>query len=185
MSSYPLVVLVHVLGTVGIFAAIGVEVASLERLRRATTPQEARLWLGLLALPERLGPMSMVMTLVSGVWLMAAAWGRQPWLASSIIGLVGMGVLGGVVTLRRTRRLRGALVVDTGSDLTGALRSLLSGGALTASLRLRIAIGVGILGLMTLKPDAAGSWLMLAAAAAAGLIASMSSLTARRSRQGE
>ncbi len=72
--------------------------------------------------------------------MMVASWGHQPWLARAFIGVGGMGVLGGVVTLRRTRRLRAALAADTGSDLSGALRSVLSGRVLTASLRLRIAI---------------------------------------------
>ncbi len=133
MSAYPFLVFVHVLGGVGIFAAMGIEAGSPGRLRRAKTPQDARLWLGLLALPERLAPISMVTTLVFGIWMMAAAWGHQPWLARAFIGLAGMGVLGGVVTLRRTRRLRAALAADTGSDVSGALRSVPSGRVLTAS----------------------------------------------------
>jgi hypothetical protein len=39
-----------------------------------------------------------------------------------------------------------------------------------ASLRLRVAIGIGILALMTVKPDAFGSIAILAAAVGAGLV---------------
>ncbi len=167
MTAYPFLVFVHVLGAVGIFAAIAIETASLERLQRAETPADARVWVSLLALPSRLGPIGMVATLASGIWMMAVSWGPQPWLVSAFVGLVGMAVAG-VVSLRRTRRLRVALAAESTSELP-----LRSGQVLSASLRLRIALGVGILGLMTVKPGAAGSWLVLAAAAAAGLIASI------------
>lgn len=170
MTAYPLLVFVHVLGAVGIFAAIAIETAALERLQRAETPADARVWASLLALRSRLGPIAMVATLASGIWMMAVAWGHQPWIASALVGLVGMAVTG-AVSLRRTRRLRAALSAEPQSELRDAFRSLRSGRTLSASLRLRIALGVGILGLMTVKPGAAGSWLILAAAAAAGLVA--------------
>lgn len=176
MTAYPFIVFVHVVGAVGIFATIAIETVSLGRLQRAATPADARVWMSLLALPWRLGPIPMSATLASGIWMMAVSWGPQPWLVSAFVGLVGMAVAS-VVSRRRTRRLRAALAAEPPSELP-----LRSGQALTASLRLRIALGVGILGLMTVKPGAAGSWLILAAAAAAGLIASIGSLAARRSR---
>ncbi len=171
MNVYPFLIFVHVLGAVGIFAAIAIEAVSLGRLQGAETPADARVWVSLLALPWRLGPIAMVATLASGIWMMAMGWGLQPWLVSALVGLVGMAVAG-VVSLRRTRRLR-AFGAEPQSEFPDAFRSLRSGRTLSASLRLRIALGVGILGLMTVKPGAAGSWLILAAAAAAALIASI------------
>jgi hypothetical protein len=182
MSVYPFLIFVHVLGAVGTFAALTIEIVSLGRLRRAETPSDVRIWMGLLARAFRVGPLPMVTILLSGVWMMSMGWGRQPWLVSAMIGLVGMAVLGGLLSLRRVRRLRAALTFESRSELSDAFRSALSGNALIASLRLRTAIGVAILGLMAFKPDAAGSSLILATGIVAGLVASFVPLAIRRSR---
>ncbi len=172
MNLYPLLVFVHVLGAIGIFAAVAIEAVSLGRLQGAETPAEVQTWMSPLALPFRLGPLAMLTTLVSGMWMMVVGWGRQPWLVGAFVGLVGMGLLGGLVSLRGIRRLRAALASETGSELLNVFRSVRSGNALKASLRLRMAIGVAILGLMTFKPDAAGSLLLLATGTLVGLVAS-------------
>jgi hypothetical protein len=184
MSLYQLLVFLHVLGGVGIFVALGIESISLGRLQSAAAPVDARVWMDLLKVPSRLGPIAMLTALVAGIWLMAQGWGRQPWIVSALVGLVGMAALGGVISLRGARRLRVALAGETGPELSDGFRSIRSGTALTASLRLRIAIGIGILGLMTIKPGAAGSLLILAAAALSGLVASIP-FAARRSRLAE
>jgi hypothetical protein len=182
MSVYPFLVFIHVLGAVGTFAALTIEIVSLGRLRRAETPSDAHIWTGLLAMAFRLGPLAMVTTLVSGLGMMAMGWGRQPWLVSAMIGLVGMAVLGGFLSIRPVRQLRAALTFESMSELSNAFRSVRSGKALIASLRLRIAIGVAILGLMTFKPDAAGSSLILATGIVAGLVASFVPFAKRRSQ---
>lgn len=88
------------------------------------------------------------------------------------MGLIGM-ILASVVSLRGVQRVRLALVAENGPRVSDAFRAVRSSAALTASLRLRIAIAIGILGLMTIKPDAVHSSLILAAAVVAGLIATM------------
>ena len=186
MHVYLLVLFVHVLGAVGVFAAIAMESVALGLLRRANSSVEARARIGLLAFPAyRLGPLAMGATLVSGVGMMAMAWGRGPWMVAALAGLVAMAVLGGMVSGRRLRQLRAAVASETGSDLSDASRSLLSSDALTASLRLRFAIGVAILGLMTFKPEVAGSSVILAAGILAGLVASRVPLAIRRARPAE
>ncbi len=170
---YPLLVFVHLLGAVGLFAAIAVEALLLRRLRAAETAADARASLGLLASTFRGGPAAMAAVLVSGAAMMAMAWGREAWLVAAFVGLVAMGALGGAVSLRRVRRLRAALASEGDPRLSEAFRSELAAGALTASLRLRLAIGVGILALMTFKPGAAGSTLVLAAAAVLGIAAGL------------
>ncbi len=184
-SFHSFLVFVHVLGGMVLFAAIGIEAAALGALRRAGTPAEALGWLGVLRLPARLGGPAMLATLASGIWMMATAWGHQPWIVAAFVALVAMGAAGGAVTGGRTRRLGEALATETGEELSGPFRSLLAARALPASLRIRIALGVGIVGLMTVKPGAAGSWLMLGAAAVGGVIAAVAPRPSPRPRQAE
>jgi hypothetical protein len=183
MNSYVLFVFTHVLAAMGVFAALGIEAVSLGRLRRAETPAEAAFSMALLAVPARLGPIAMLVTLGSGVWMMAKSWGQEPWIVSAFVGLVGMAVVGGVGSGRRIRRLRDAVAGERGPGLSDAFRSMRSSLALTASLRLRMAIGIGIVGLMTIKPpDVATASLILATGVLSGVLASVPLTTRRRAR---
>jgi hypothetical protein len=155
------------------FAVLGIETMALRGFRRANTLAETRTWMGLLAVPARLGPITLLTTLASGVWLMAKWWGPQPWILTALVAIAVMAVVGGVASRRAMQRIGKALPSETGPELSAAFRSLRSSPALALSHRLRTAVGVGILALMTMKPGAAGSLLILAAAIVAGLIASL------------
>jgi hypothetical protein len=175
MNVYPLLVFAHVLGAAGIFGALASEAVSLRALRLAEAPATAAVATRLLAGPPILGPIAGLTTIASGIAMMAMAWGHQPWIVVAFVGIVAMGALGGAVTGRRIRRLRAALRTETPSSaLLDAFRSGRASAALSASLRLRIALGVGIVGLMTAKPpDYATSLLVLGAAALGGVVASL------------
>ena len=173
MSLYPVLVFLHVLGAMGLFAAIAIEAVALGRLRQTDAPAGVREGMALLARNERLGGIAMLTLIASGAWMMATTWGHQWWIASAFIGIIGMGIAGGAVSSRRIRRLRAALAAERGPGLSQAFTSLQSSAALVASLRVRIALGIGIVALMTLKPTAGTSLLILAAFAVAGLVATV------------
>jgi hypothetical protein len=48
MDFYSVLVFLHVLGGVGLFAGLGIEVVALRRLQGAVTLDQARTWLGVL-----------------------------------------------------------------------------------------------------------------------------------------
>jgi hypothetical protein len=115
----------------------------------------------------------MIAILGSGIAMTAVRWGDQGWLVAAFIGLVAMGALGGLVS-RQVRSLRATLASGAGTELSDAFRSARSVQAPGASVRLRLTIGVGVLALMSFRPGAAGSALILAAAVLAGLVAGLS-----------
>jgi hypothetical protein len=149
MSLYPFLVFLHILGAIGIFVALAIEGVSLGRLHSAAAPVAGRARLHLPRLPRQLGPIAMIGATVAGISLMAHGWGRQPWILSAVVGLVGMMAAAAVVSAR----------------------SMPSAAALTASLRLRVALAIGIVGLMTIKPGPIGAWSILIASALSGLVA--------------
>jgi hypothetical protein len=167
MNSYSLLIFVHVLAATGLFVAMAIEGVSLGRLSQARTSEEAQESLRSLALPARVGPIAMLTAVASGVWMMAVAWSDEPWMRSALGAVIAMGAVGGIVTNRRVRQLRTVLAAG-GSHVDVARRTSMR--ALAASLRVRVALGVGILALMTLKPGLAGSLLIVAASAAGGLL---------------
>jgi hypothetical protein len=170
MDLYPLLIFLHVLAAVGLFASLGIEVVALGRLRSAATLDAARMWIGLLRTPLPL--VSMLTILVTGIWMSIVRWGDQAWIGASLLAIVGMAIVGAVAT-RRLRRMSTALTGESGPGLSPTFRALQSSASLVASLRLRVGIGIGILGLMTIKPDALGSIAILAAAVGAGLVAGL------------
>ena len=174
MSLYQFLIFIHVLGAVALFVAIAIEAVSLGRLRRAVSPGDARGLLVLFKLPVRLGGAAMAATVASGAWMMAMSWGYQHWIAGALVAVFAMGVLAGVVSRRLMRRLRAALAGRAAPQLSSAMETLGSSTALVTSLRVRIALGIGILALMTMKPsEPAIVVLVLLAAALVALVASI------------
>jgi hypothetical protein len=107
----------------------------------------------------------MVTILIAGVWMMALRWGPEPWILTALVGLIFMALLGAALTRRAMGRLHASLAAES-AQLPADFRSLV-GGPLTVSLWLRVAIAVGILGLMTVKPDLLGSLAIMGAAVVA------------------
>jgi hypothetical protein len=171
MDLYSVLIFAHVLGAVALFAALGIEVVAFRRLRRARRAEEARTWMGPLREAGRLGPVAMVTILIAGVWMMVLRWGPEPWILTALVGLVIMAVLGAALTRRAMSRLRVSLA-DEPDHLPTNFRALVE-GALRISLWLRLAIAVGILGLMTVKPEVLGSVEIMGAAVLVGIAAAI------------
>ncbi len=179
MNVYTTLLFLHVLGGVGVYVALGVEALALARFQRAETRADAGLWLRVMLLPRWGAPLSMLLALGSGMWMAVLVWGHRAWISGAFVALIAMAILGGAVTGRSLRRLRAALPAIEGAALPEPFRSAAASPALGASLRLRIALGVGVLALMSLKPGATGAAVTLAVSTLAGLIA-CAPLTARR-----
>jgi hypothetical protein len=166
MDLYSVLIFAHVLGAAAVFAALGIELVAFRRLRGARTADQARTWMGPFREAGRLGPAAMVTILIAGVWMMALRWGPEPWILTALVGWVVMAILGGALTRRGMGRLGVLLARD--SQLPEHFHGLVE-GPLWISLWVRLAIAVGILGLMTVKPDALGSLVILGVALAVGL----------------
>ena len=145
MNVYTTCLVLHVVGAVGLFAAVGVEGAGLFCLSRATTNQDVRGALGALGLNRFVGPPSTLLTLAPGLY-MTRAWGWPPWIQASLGLLAFVVVVGAVVTGRRTAGLEREL------GLAGELRRPFREQALIASFAARAALLLAIIVLMVTKP---------------------------------
>jgi hypothetical protein len=178
MDLYSVLLFVHVLSAMALFGVLAVETVALASLRRPATLDEGRKWMALMRRTGRLGPIAMVPLLAAGIWMMALRWDAAPWIVAALAGVAAMAVLAGAVTRRAMRRFAQSL--GARAELSpGGIAALADAGPLALSLWLRVALAIGILALMTMKPGVLGSIGVMALAAALGVAAALRS---RRSR---
>ncbi len=168
MSLYSIAVFLHVVGALGLFAALGLEWAGLRNLRRAVSIGQVREWTGLLAAIRSVGGPAGLLLLVTGLYLTATRWGHQAWIGLGLLGLLLIAGLGAVLTGRRVGAIARAIPPEEG-PAPPALRRLLRDPALTRSAWLRTCLALGVVFLMSVKPGTAGAVASLALALALGL----------------
>jgi hypothetical protein len=174
MTLYAIAVFVHVVGAIGIFVAMGIEWVTVAHVVRVESAEQAREWLGLLELIRRLSPVSMATLLVSGVYMMVVTWGGASWIIVGFVGLLLLPPLG-MLTLLRLPNIARELGNQHG-PLSPELRQRLHDPLFVASIQIRTAIALGIVFLMTTKPDFVGSVVAVAVAIVVGLAVSFPAL---------
>ena len=151
MTFYSAVLFVHVVSALGVFAALSLEAVGLVHLRRATTASEARLWIEFAPGLRALAIGSLVFLLISGIFMTAQMGGwTLAWPRVALGALILVAPLG-AVTGSRMRAIRAACAANkpNESDLQGKLRDPF----LKFSMNHRIPLGLGIVLLMTAKPE--------------------------------
>ncbi len=167
MSLYSLVLFAHIVGALGLFVALGIEWTALLRLRGAATVEQAREWLGLFALVRRLGPASLVVVLLAGMYLAGTTWGFTPWIGAALVVLPLLAVLG-AGSGWRLAGLGRSLAAEQGT-LSARLRQRLRDPLPWTSVHLRAALLLGVVFLMVTKPSLQGVLFTLLLAAGLGL----------------
>jgi hypothetical protein len=168
---YPFVLFFHILGAFGLVAALTAESIGLRGLRRAASSQDALTWLGISrGLVMRLAPASLGVILITGLFMMAVSTGPTGWVLVALASLLGLGVIGAFGTGMRMARLEPGLRQAAGT-LSAELQAQLRDRVLLTSLQVRLAIVVGILFLMTVKPSGLAAITTILLVAAAGFAA--------------
>jgi hypothetical protein len=171
MSLFPYVLFLHVVSAIGLFAALALEWASVRKLARSTTYEQAREWAGLWSALLPVGLPAILVVLVSGIYLASTlgpgVW-RAGWVEVAVPSVVLVAIAGAVVGPRRNR-LRGALASGVGS-LSSDLRVQLGHPLLVASWRWRFALLTGIVFVMTAKPASRGAFVAIGSFALAGIV---------------
>ncbi len=172
MTPYSIALFLHIVGALGLFVALGLEWTSLVYLRRASTAEQAREWLGVLGGTRRLGPASLAAILLSGFYMMATAWGWVGWIGVALAAMVLIAVVGASLTGLRIGAVGRAAAAESG-PLSPALRQRLHDPLLWTSVQTRTAIALGIVFLMTVKPDLAGALVTIGIAVVLGLASAL------------
>jgi hypothetical protein len=175
MTPYSIALFLHIVGALGFFAVLGLEWMSLRQLRRSTTVEQVREWLGISTSVGRAAMISMLLLFASGVYMTATVWGGVAWVLVTLATLVILGVIATRLIGGRMTAIRESIAKETGS-LSAALYQRLHHPALWIAIQIRVSIALGIVFLMTIKPDLVGSIITIAVAAVFGLISALPSL---------
>ena len=165
MTLYTLALFFHVVGALGLFAAVVAERVSWGELRRAADLPQARAALLTATRLSRVGLSSTLVLFGSGAYLMVSVWGPRPWLTAAMLSAVPLAGLSGAITLPSIAALRRGLVHE-GSTLPERFSSELRRPLLMLSNYLRAGIVLAVVYLMTTKPGAGASLLTMIVATA-------------------
>ena len=167
MNIYSIVLYLHIVGALLLFVAMGMEFVTVSRLRSAGTAEQVRDWLGVLGSLRVIGPVALVTILVPGLYMAATSAGWEGWNILSLVAMVVMATLGAGSNAVRIPII-GRSVGPLRGPLPPEARARLRDRIVWTSILTRIGIGLGIVLLMTVKPDLVGSAVALVAFALAG-----------------
>ena len=167
---YSISLFLHIVGALGIFASLAIEQAGLVNLRRVSTHAQAREWLSLLRVLQRIQGPSALVLLLTGLYMMATHWSHQAWAGLGLVGMVPMAIIGATVTGRRMKVIGRSVVAGDG-PIPGVLRERFEDPALRMSTSVRVALALGIVFNMSVKPATGGAVAALVVATVLGLLA--------------
>jgi hypothetical protein len=183
MNTYSIALFFHIVGALGFFIALGLEWAGLRQIRNATTTEQVRQGMRISGSTRRLGMASMLTILVFGFYLAAVAWGGPAWITVTLGVMVVMIALSVALTGPRMAAIGQALAMEKGL-LSPSLRQMANHPLLWISIQTRVAIALGIVFLMTVKPGLGGSLLTIGVATVLGLAFSLPMKRSQRVQEG-
>src|SRR5882762_81754 len=166
MTNYSLALFFHFVGLAMLFIGYGLEWIVSAFLRGAVTTDQVRAWLRVYRTSLPVSGPGLLVLILSGAYLAQISGAmKNGWLSASFLAIfVALGI-GFVSILPRVKAIRGAL--PEGST------ALLRAPGLPTLIRVRAMLALGIVYLMTVKPDTfLSSLLVLAAAIVLGVLAS-------------
>ncbi|HEU5369200.1 MAG TPA: DUF2269 family protein [Ktedonobacterales bacterium] len=175
MNWYTLALFAHILGVIGLFVGLSFTLASALRLRRARTVAQVRAETTFGGAQRVLIVASSLLLLAAGIYMTVTAWDSDPpWILVSLAALLVMGVLGGGVSGRRLSAIeKAAAAEDEAGSISPALKRQLADPVLLTAMQTTGMIGLGVVFLMTAKPDLIGSLIALAAALVLGVVSAL------------
>ncbi len=170
MSIYTIVLFLHVSGAIGYFIGIGTWLFGLSALRRVQRVEQVR---ALVQLVGRSGPLlgiSVLLILVTGLYMALTAWGLQiGWIAITLISLVLIAPLATALIEPRRRAIDRLAREAPDGPLPESLEQRTHDSVLLIALQTVAALLLGIVFLMTTKPSLVGSLIVMVVALALGL----------------
>lgn len=153
MNTYNVVLFVHVLGVVMLFAAFATTQLGGAQLRRAGSTEQARLWLGLLKVTGPMFGIAFLLILAAGLYMTVDVWNfSTAWIDVALVTVGIMLVVGNAVVGRGLATMGKTAGGAPDGPLSLELQTMIQDRAVWTSVSTLNGFGVGVLWLMTNKP---------------------------------
>ena len=172
MSEYSIALFLHIIGALGFFVVLGLEWIGLSQIRRTILPEEVHAILGMVKRTDRLGFVSMLTTVITGIYMLLTVWGYVAWILVVLGALILEIVLFVVLTRPQMVAMEQALTTEKRS-ISQTFRDLVNHPILWVSIQTRVAIILGIILLKFTKPDLGESLLTIGVAIVLGLASAL------------
>src|SRR5438876_1628725 len=119
MALYSYVLFFHIVGVIGLFIAISLEVAIGFRLCAAKTTTQVQEWMAINRVIEKILPVSALLILASGLFMLFTTWGwSHAWIDLSLGLLIVVGVLWAVINVPLMKCIQMAVEVAPDGDIS-------------------------------------------------------------------
>jgi hypothetical protein len=173
MNIYSIIALfVHIVGALGVSVAVGLEWTGLWQIRTAMLPKQVRTWMGIFTRVCKVGFISMLTTVVTGIYMIVTYWGGKPWIIVTMGSLILVIALAQALTAPRMAAIGRALATEKG-PVSETFHKLVNDPMLLISIQTRVAIVLGIVFLKIAKPDLGGSLLAIGIAIMLGIASTL------------
>lgn len=176
MSLYTLALFAHLLGVLGLFIAMGLQWTMTLQIRRARTIAQVREWGSLAKGLRWLNPVTGVLIIGAGIYMFVTAWSMNtPWIVVSLAAMLLMMVFGMGIAGRRMKPIQQAAraAAPSAETIPAELQRRIHDPLLWIGTQLAASTALGIVLMMTVKPDLGVSLLVVGVAIALGLVAAL------------
>ena len=182
MNAYSIALFLHIVGAMGFFVALGLEWTGLWQIRSATTPQQVRGWMMILKSVRKVGFVSMLTTVITGIYLMVTVWGGEPWIIVTVGSLILVIALVQAITAPRMMAIGRALATEK-VPLSQTFYSLANQPLRLISIQTRVGIALGLVFLKIAKPDWGGSLITIGVAIILGIASALPALRREQTQE--
>jgi len=172
MNIYSIALFLHIVGALGVSVALGLEWIGLAQIQKAIEPEEIWAILGVVKSTNRLGFISMLITVLTGIYMVLKVWGWVPWILVVLGALVLAIVLSRAVTGPRMAAVEQVLPTEK-RPVSQTFHNLVTHPFLWISIQTRVAIVLGIIFLKIATPDLGGSLLTIGVAIVLGIASAL------------
>ena len=172
MNSFSIALFLHIVGALGVSVALGLEWIGLSQIRKVAVPEEIRAMLKVVKSTTRFGFISMLSTVITGIYMVLAALGWVPWILVVIGALLLVIVLTRVLTAPRMAIIGQAIAVEKGA-VSQTFQNLVKDPILWISIQTRVAIVLGIIFLKIATPSLGVSVLTIGVAIVLGIASAL------------
>jgi hypothetical protein len=183
MSTYTIMLFVHIVGVIGVFVGVGVWLFAVSARRRAQQVAQVRALAGLTVASGNVAVGGVLLLAIGGFYMALTAWGVQAaWIIVATISFALLAPFGVLVLDPRIRALAKAAAKTPEGLVPAALAVRTHEPILMIGLYLYVGVLFGIVFLMTNKPTLFVSILTMVLAAALGLVSALLLWWATRTR---